>query len=118
MEILPYKLRTRGLSVTLTTVFGAGFFNQYVNPIALEKLHWKFYFVYIGCLLVFIVLIYALFPETKGRSLEEIAEVFDGPVAETEAHRSASVALSIAKEGGLEGKILEEKIAAAHHEEV
>lgn len=45
VEILPYKLRSRGLSVTLTTVFGAGFFNQYVNPIALAKLHWKFYFV-------------------------------------------------------------------------
>lgn len=113
VEILPYKLRTRGLSVTLTTIFGAGFFNQYVNPIALEKLAWKFYFVYIGCLVVFIVLIWYLFPETKGRSLEEIAEVFDGPAAETEAHRSASIALSIG-----EGKTLEEKTAAMHHEEV
>ena len=45
VEILPYKLRSGGLSVTLTTIFGAGFFNQYVNPIALEKLHWKFYLV-------------------------------------------------------------------------
>ena len=45
VEILPYKLRSRGLSITLSTVFGAGFFNQYVNPIALQSLHWKFYFV-------------------------------------------------------------------------
>jgi MFS family permease len=91
VEILPYKLRSRGLSLTLTTVFAAGFFNQYVNPIALEKLHWKFYFVYIGCLISFIIIIFFFFPETKGRSLEEIAEVFDGP-AETQAIRRASIA--------------------------
>ena len=94
VEILPYKLRSRGLSVTLTTIFGAGFFNQYVNPLALQKLHWKFYFVYIGCLAVFIVIIWFFFPETKGRSLEEIAEVFDGP-AQTQAIRRASIAASV-----------------------
>ena len=94
VEILPYKLRSRGLSVTLTTIFGAGFFNQYVNPIALEKLHWRFYFVYIGCLIAFIFIIWFLFPETKGRSLEEIAEVFDGP-AQTQDIRRASIAASV-----------------------
>ena len=94
VEILPYKLRSRGLSVTLTTVFGAGFFNQYVNPIALESIHWKFYFVYVACLAAFIVIIWFLFPETKGRTLEEIAEVFDGP-AQTQEIRRASIAASI-----------------------
>lgn len=94
VEILPYKLRSRGLSITLTTIFGAGFFNQYVNPIALEKLHWKFYFVYVACLASFIVIIWFLFPETKGRTLEEIAEVFDGP-EQTQQIRRASIAASI-----------------------
>ena len=82
------------MSVTLTTIFGAGFFNQYVNPIALEKLHWKFYFVYVACLAAFIVIIWFLFPETKGRTLEEIAEVFDGP-EQTQQIRRASIAASI-----------------------
>lgn len=94
VEILPYKLRSRGLSITLTTIFGAGFFNQYVNPIALEKLHWKFYFVYVACLASFIVIIWFLFPETKGRTLEEIAEVFDGP-EQTQQIRRASIAASV-----------------------
>ncbi|KAK0926037.1 hypothetical protein LTR29_017948 [Friedmanniomyces endolithicus] len=35
--------------------------------------------------------IYFLFPETKGRTLEEIASVFDGQAAETDAFRRASV---------------------------
>ncbi|KAI4854600.1 general substrate transporter [Aureobasidium sp. EXF-8845] len=78
VEILPFHLRSKGLSANLTTVFAAGFFNQYVNPIALEAIQWKFYFVYIATLAAMIPTIYLLFPETKGRTLEEIAVVFDG----------------------------------------
>jgi MFS family permease len=81
VEILPYHLRAKGLSLCLTVVFAAGFFNQYVNPIAFAALAWKFYFVYLACLAVFLILIYFFFPETKGRTLEEIAVVFDGPTA-------------------------------------
>lgn len=35
--------------------------------------------------------IYFLFPETKGRTLEEIANVFDGETAEAEVFREASL---------------------------
>ncbi|TLD28390.1 hypothetical protein PspLS_04095 [Pyricularia sp. CBS 133598] len=65
VEILPFGLRAKGLSVNLTTVFGAGFFNQYVNPIALEAIQWRFYFVYIATLTLMIPTIYFLFPEVR-----------------------------------------------------
>lgn len=35
--------------------------------------------------------IYFLFPETKGRTLEEIASVFDGETVEIEVFRQASL---------------------------
>lgn len=35
-----------------------------------------------------------LFPETKGRTLEEIAVVFDGAEADTRVHRGVSVSTS------------------------
>jgi ABC-type maltose transport system permease subunit len=76
------------------TIFGAGFFNQSVNPIALEKLHWIFYFVYVACLAAFIVIIRFLFPESISRTLEEIAELLDGPVRTREMRR-ASITASI-----------------------
>lgn len=52
-----------------------------MNPIALDAIKWKFYFVYIGTLTAMLPTIWFLFPETKGRTLEEIAVVFDGPDA-------------------------------------
>ena len=87
VEIMPYYLRTKGLSISLTAQFAAGFFNQFVNPIALDAIGWRFYFVYVGLLVVFGFIIYFLFPETKGHTLEEIAVIFDGAAAETETQR-------------------------------
>ncbi|GAO47195.1 hypothetical protein SAICODRAFT_33384 [Saitoella complicata NRRL Y-17804] len=84
IEILPFHLRAKGLSINLTVVFAASFFNQYVNPVAFERLEWKLYFVYVGVLCVVIPVIYFTFPETKGRTLEEIAEVFDGKKPQVE----------------------------------
>ncbi|KAJ5287980.1 hypothetical protein N7478_003666 [Penicillium angulare] len=76
-EILPFQLRAKGLAVTLTTDAIACFFNQYVNPVAFSFMRWKYYFVYVGCLILFFILAYFLFPETKGRSLEEVSKIFD-----------------------------------------
>lgn len=58
----------------------------------MDAIHWRFYFVYIATLAAMIPTIYFLFPETKGRTLEEIAMVFDGPDAEPDVSRRASVA--------------------------
>jgi MFS family permease len=88
VEILPFHQRAKGLSICLTVVFSAGFFNQYVNPIALAAIAWKYYFVYLACLVLFLILIYFLFPETKGRTLEEIAVVSDGHAVQANRQRS------------------------------
>ena len=76
-EILPFQLRAKGLAVTLMTDAAACFFNQFVNPVAFSAIRWKYYLVYIGCLSFFLTMIYFFFPETKGRSLEEVAKIFD-----------------------------------------
>jgi hypothetical protein len=50
---------------------------QFVNPIALSAIGWKYYIVFCCILLVLFFLMWFLCPETKGRTLEEIAEVFE-----------------------------------------
>ncbi|CAG8338905.1 unnamed protein product [Penicillium salamii] len=76
-EILPFQLRAKGIAVTLSVDAVACFFNQYVNPVAFTAIQWRYYCVFIGCLVAFWAFIYFLFPETKGRSLEEVAMIFD-----------------------------------------
>jgi H+/Cl- antiporter ClcA len=51
---------------------------QFCNPIALKAIGWKYYILFCVILALFVFLVYFLFPETKGHTLEEIAEVFDG----------------------------------------
>lgn len=43
VEILPYSIRAKGFNVFNFTISLALIFNQYVNPIALNKLGWKYY---------------------------------------------------------------------------
>ncbi|KAL6233079.1 hypothetical protein BDW75DRAFT_232246 [Aspergillus navahoensis] len=80
-EILPFNIRAKGLAVNLALTALSSVFNQYVNPIGLEDLQWRFYFVYIAILVVECLCIYFLFVETKGPTLEEIAALFDGKEA-------------------------------------
>jgi len=43
LEILPYPLRAKGYTVFNLAICLALIFNQYVNPVALNKLGWKYY---------------------------------------------------------------------------
>lgn len=45
-EILPYNIRAKGMTLMFLMVDLALFFNQYVNPIALDGIQWKYYIVY------------------------------------------------------------------------
>lgn len=76
-EILPYHSRTKGLALNQWIVFAAGFFNQYVNPIALDNLSWRYYIVFIVLLTIYTAVIWLTYPETKGRSLESVEVLFD-----------------------------------------
>ncbi|CAE6486748.1 unnamed protein product [Rhizoctonia solani] len=78
VEILPFFLRAKGLALMNLTVLAAIIFNQYTNPIALDALQWKYYLVYTVWLVVELAYIYFFAVETKGRSLEETAALFDG----------------------------------------
>lgn len=73
VEVWPYTERSRGIAVF--QLFGrlAGFFTTFVNPIGLRNISWKWLIVYCCWLAYEVVFVWFLFPETAGRTLEELA---------------------------------------------
>ncbi|KAH9214696.1 general substrate transporter [Leptodontidium sp. 2 PMI_412] len=78
VEILPYHLRARGLVLYNLFVALALIFNQYANPVGVTNIKWKYYVVYDVWLFVELIVVYFLFVETRGASLEETAAILDG----------------------------------------
>ncbi|KAI0075843.1 general substrate transporter [Panus rudis PR-1116 ss-1] len=114
VEILPFAIRAKGFTVFNFALTLSLIFNQYVNPIALDAIAWKYYIVYLCWLAFEVLFIYMYLIETKNRTLEETAALFDGDdtaqrLAE-EAARQAGVAASDNKSEGSEHIIEEVKI--------
>ncbi|KAI0298724.1 general substrate transporter [Multifurca ochricompacta] len=78
LEILPYPIRAKGFTLFHSMVSAAVIFNQYVNPIAMEHIAWKYYILYCVILVFEVFFLYFFLEETKGLSLEETAVIFDG----------------------------------------
>jgi len=55
--------------------------NQYVNPIALKHIGWKYYIVYDVWIVIELIVVYFFYIETRYTPLEEIAKHFDGEVS-------------------------------------
>ncbi|KAL2798482.1 general substrate transporter [Aspergillus keveii] len=70
-EIWPYHLRTWGTAFTLITA--------YVSLIvALKTLDWRYYIIFCVLNAVYVLLVYFFSLERKGKTLEEVAEIFEG----------------------------------------
>ncbi|CAG9975078.1 unnamed protein product [Clonostachys byssicola] len=74
-EIFPYNLRGRGMTTNYVGTYLGLISGQFINPIAMKDIGWRYYIVFCGVLFLMVIAIYLCVPET----LEEIAEIFDGP---------------------------------------
>ncbi|CRG91075.1 hypothetical protein PISL3812_08123 [Talaromyces islandicus] len=80
-EVLPTHLRAKGTNIMQIASTCTLIFNGYANPVAMETINWRYYIVYCCVTAAEIVIVYFFFPETKSRSLEEVAVIFDGEEA-------------------------------------
>ncbi|KAG9251897.1 general substrate transporter, partial [Emericellopsis atlantica] len=79
VEVLSFELRAKGMAFSNLSVNAAGLLNQFAWPISLAQIGWKTYFVFLGWCAVQTVVFYFFLPETKGRTLEELDEIFAAP---------------------------------------
>lgn len=84
LEILPFTLRAKGLTIFTLAQYASSVFNSFANPIALEAIGWKYYIVFTCLTFVWFIVIWSIFPETKGMSLEEVSVIFDKHVTDEE----------------------------------
>lgn len=55
----------------------ANLYNTYVTAIALDSIDWRYYLIFVGLNLVYAVCWFFFGVETRGRTLEELDEVFN-----------------------------------------
>jgi len=87
VELFPFHVRSKGIAVFQWFSRMAGFFNQFVNPIGIANAGWKYYISYCVFLLFEVVFVFFLFPETSGRSLEELAFLYEGDELQKQKQR-------------------------------
>jgi MFS family permease len=78
VEILNYGQRAKGIAVGQMACYAFGFVNQYTTPIAIDNIGWRYYAINASWNVVICTLIWKWFVETKGLTLEETDELFDG----------------------------------------
>ncbi|KAJ5116820.1 hexose transporter protein [Penicillium angulare] len=77
VEIMPCTIRSKGMALFTSFATLGNAFNQFVNPIALGAIGWKYYGVYIAILVFYLGLVFFMFPETKRLSAEDASRAFD-----------------------------------------
>lgn len=78
-EIAPQALRIHLASVGTATHWLFNFVIAEITPVAFVTITWRYYIVYAVIGAFSVPLVYFLFPETKGLSLEDMNSLFSGP---------------------------------------
>ncbi|KAL7947770.1 general substrate transporter [Trichoderma barbatum] len=93
VEVLSYEMRAKGMAFSSFATNAAGLLNQFAWPVSMEKIGWHTYIIFTLWDVVQFVVVYFFIPETKGRTLEELDEIFEDrhPVKASTTKKSVAV---------------------------
>ncbi|KAH6698361.1 MFS sugar transporter-like protein [Leptodontidium sp. MPI-SDFR-AT-0119] len=77
-EVLNFSIRSNGMAVYAFIVSGVGLLVTFAFPYALEAIGWKTYMINGAWDVLELAFVLFFWVETKGKTLEEIDELFDG----------------------------------------
>ncbi len=75
-EFFPTHLRAKGMTLQATTFAWSSILWAQASPTAIKKIGWRYFFVFIILETCCAGIIYRYYPDTRGKSLEEIAALF------------------------------------------
>ncbi|KAJ5917241.1 hypothetical protein N7466_010795 [Penicillium verhagenii] len=75
-EVAPLQLRAAISAVSTTAVWMFNFLLAEVTPVGFDTISWRYYIIFAVLNAAIVPIVYFCFPETNGRSLEEIDEIF------------------------------------------
>ncbi|KAJ2970525.1 hypothetical protein NQ176_g8148 [Zarea fungicola] len=113
-EIFPTALRSRGTAICAFLGTGVGLIFNQLSPRAFEAIGWRYYAVFMVCNVISSITYFLVFPETKGKTLEEITEIFGDKVAFNEHIGTLSPASDDTQETDKDGKSV--KVDYSHAE--
>lgn len=76
VECLGYEQRAKGIAFVAMMTNGTSLVNLFATPIALQKIAWRTYGIWIGTCGLQAIYYYFVMVETKGRTLEEMNNIF------------------------------------------
>lgn len=138
-EIYPLRIRSKAVSLSTASNWAFNFALAYAVPPLLQSIQYKTYYIFAAFCVGMTIHVFFMFPETKGRTLEEMEELFnsDIPAWKTQAlpgsrldrdieeirhHKhgaSAGEIGAVGGAGGAEKQELDENIAEkTEHEEI
>ncbi|OOQ91574.1 putative sugar transporter [Penicillium brasilianum] len=80
-ELFPFILRSAGMGLGVFSKSVSAIILSQITPVALENVGWKYYALFIATNFAAAFVYYFFLPETGGKSLEEIAELFGDTLA-------------------------------------
>ncbi|KAK4202580.1 hypothetical protein QBC40DRAFT_346944 [Triangularia verruculosa] len=75
-EILPLKIRSKGASLSTATNWACNWLVGQMTPILQDWIHWRLYLIHAFWCAVSFVVVYFIYPETRGVRLEDMDALF------------------------------------------
>src|ERR1700677_4588912 len=80
---MPTAIRATGVAVSYMSQHIMIIVLVQSTPIAIERISWRFFLIFLCSSSIFSIAFYFFYPETKNKTLEELEAVFGDEVAET-----------------------------------
>lgn len=77
-EIMPLRHRAQSSAMSAASDWIFNYLVVQITPISISNIHWKTYMIFFVLNIVFAIVVYLFYPETSGRTLEEIDAIYLG----------------------------------------